>query len=55
MTKVTNPEAAVLSTALLPAGLTLRNATGKGRPGRTHGWSRPIRGKLTSLVRLGPD
>jgi len=52
---LTNPEAAVLPTARLPAGLTLRDVIGKGRPGRIHGWSRPIGPSLTSPERLGPD
>jgi len=45
---LTNPEAAVLPTARLPAGLTLRDVIGKGRPGRIHGWFRPIGPSFTS-------
>lgn len=36
MTEVTNPDAAVLPTARLPADLTVRDNIGKGRPGRMH-------------------
>ena len=39
MTKVTNPQAAVLPTARLPAGLTMRDGIGTGppRPGTVTG------------------
>ena len=39
----------------LPAGITLRDICGRGRPGRMHDWSRPIWSKATSPERLGPD
>src|ERR1700678_2214071 len=36
----------------LPAVITPRDVIGRGRPGRTHGWSRPIQPKVTSSERL---